>query len=351
MATTSFPLLFDVHSHADRGPEQEHKGTLETETKSALASGFGTILVMPNCKPEITTHKTLREARGRARNQIYCDVGFHFGTRGDNTQEFPHVWPFVRGIKIYLDPTTGGMNIPLDKAERVFAAWSRGSPILVHCEGGNLIRQVIKLAETYRQRVHICHVNLAEQVGVIRQAKYNGIDITAEVCPHHLIFFQDDIEHLSLGGYGVMKPPLATETDVEVLWQAIQDGTIDIIATDHAPHSAAEKESYKPAFGVISEPTFSVLWTDFSARKLPIELLIKLMVTRPAQIFGLPIDTTSTMEVDLDSPFVLEPKMVQSKARSPYQGMQLWGRIRKIHLHGTLVFEDGEFLAREGRVI
>lgn len=343
--------MIDVHNHGFRGSKWAHKGTLKTETESALVSGFGTVLTMPNSNPPIMTYNELAGVRERAREQAYCDVGFHFGSVGDNFLEFPHVWPLVCGLKVYLGETTGGYKVSVSTAEKIFQAWTVDKPILVHAEGAVLLKKVLRLASKHDRQLHVCHVSLAEEIIAIRKAKRDGQNVTAEVCPHHLIFTQNDIEKLSLGGYGIMKPPLATSSDVEALWGSLKDGTIDIIATDHAPHTAEEKEGYKPAFGVISEPTFSVLWTHFSARKLPIDLLTRLTTIHPAQIFGIPIDTSSTMEVDLDSSFILEPEMVRSKARSPYQGMQLWGRIRKIHLHGTLVYEDGKFLKRNGRVI
>jgi len=351
MTTTILPLMIDVHSHAHRGPEWAHKGTLETETKSALVSGFGTVLTMPNSNPPIMTYDELIDVRGKARDQIYCDVGFHFGSLGDNTQQFSHVWSYVHGLKLYLGQTTGGYQITINDAEGVFTNWTADLPILVHAEGALLVKQILKLAGEYNQRVHICHVSLAEQVTAVRKAKHSGQLVTAEVCPHHLIFTQDDIEKRSLGGYGIMKPPLATSKDQESLWEALQDGAIDMIATDHAPHAQYEKEGDDPAFGVISEPTFSVLWTHFSERNLPIDLLTELTTNRPARIFGVLLDTGSTMEVDLDSSFVLKPKMIQSTARSPYTGKQLRGRIQKIYLHGTLVYENGEIIGREGRVI
>lgn len=355
MVLTKLPLLIDAHFHA-RDLKQKHKGTFETETKAALLGGVGTVLAMPNTDPYLTTRSAIVMARHIAEQRLYCDLGFYFGTVGTNLGEFEHFKPpryghdFVKGLKFYLDPTTGGMNISLDVAKRVFMAWNNDLPLLVHCEGGELTSKVIRLAEKYGRRVHICHVNLAEQVNAIRKAKQDGVDVTAEVTPHHLIFTEQDRERL--GGYGFMKPPLATAKDVEALWAALRDQTIDIIATDHAPHSQREKEEQiPPSFGIISEPVFPVLWTHFSMRGWPVKLLIQLMHTKPAQIFGIQVDTNSFMEVDLDGSFVLEPEMIQSKAHSPYTGMQLWGLIQTINLHGIEVVRDRKIVAKNGKLI
>lgn len=346
---TRLPLLIDVHSHVHRGAEWEHKGTLETETKSALTSGFGTVIAMPNSCPPVMTQLELTEARKKAGEQSYCDVGFHFGSVGDNFTQFPHVWPLVYGLKVYLGETTGGYNVSVDTAEKIFEAWIFDRPILVHAEGASSIKHMLRLAKRHGQRLHVCHVALAEEVDVIRKAKRSGQQVTAEVSPHHCIFTKNDLPQL--GSYGIMKPPLGTGKDVEAIWSGIKNGVIDIIATDHAPHSTKDKEL--GAFGVISEPAFSVMWKACSERRVSLDHLAFMMHFTPARIFSVPYShAESYMEVDLDDEFEVKKEMIQSKAgRSPYEGMKVRGRIRKIHLHGTLVYQDGEFLAREGRVI
>ena len=174
--------------------------------------------------------------------------------------------------------------------------------------------------------------------------------ITAEACPHHLIFTETDL--LRLGAYGIMKPPLGLPRDREALWEGIRDGTIDIIATDHAPHSLEEKAGASPPFGVIGEPTLPVVWAAFHQRRLSIEDLVRMMYQRPAEIFDIHTDPDSYMEVDLDETFEFKREMVQSKAGySPYVGRRVRGRIHRIVLHGTEVMRDGKIIARNGRVI
>jgi len=347
---TTLPLMIDVHCHT-RDFNQKHKGTFETETKAALAGGFGTVLTMPNTDPSITSRSRLVKARHKADGRIYCDLGFHFGTNGYNMSEFAGVKDLVYGLKIYLNPTTGNLELKDPRyVERVFATWTVDKPILVHAEGANLVEKVLALAEKHKRRLHICHISLKEEVRLIHNAKRNGIKVTAEVCPHHCIFTEDDLPRL--GSYGLMKPPLGTIKDVEAVWSGIKGQVIDIVATDHAPHSPEEKASERPPFGVIGEPAFSVMWMQFSQRGFQIEDLVRLMHETPALMFGIQTDEQSYMEVDLDDEFEFKREMIQSKAgRSPYEGMRVRGRIRRIVLHGKEVMHDGEILARNGRVI
>jgi dihydroorotase-like cyclic amidohydrolase len=347
---TELPLLVDSHRHDYRGENWEHKGTIATETRSALASGIGTSIIMPNSNPPIMTYDELLRVRRMARDQACCDVGFYFGSLGENTLEFTHVAPFVHGIKVYLGVTTGGSPLSMDTTARIFTAWTIARPILVHVEEADVLNKVISLAAQHVRHLHVCHVNLAEEVSLIRQAKEQGVSITAEVCPHHLIFSENDLP--DLGPYGIMKPPLGQPSDVEALWQGLEDGTIDMIATDHAPHSQEEKASSSPPFGVIGEPAFQVMWAEFHNRGLPIETLIRFMRERPAAIFGLRIDDSSHTEVELDATYRFEREMIPSRAgRSPYEGRQVRGRIRKVFLHGLEVMHDGDLIFRNGKVI
>ena len=345
------PLLIDVHCHT-RGLNQEHKGTFATETMASLAGGIGTVLTMPNTDPPIVSRSDLLRASEEAEGQIYCDLGFHFGANGQNIEEFAGIQDLVKGLKVYLNPTTGNLEITdISQVARIFSAWDTGKPILVHAEGGDKLSRVIDLARRFKRRIHICHVSLEEEVKLIAKAKRAGVMVTAEACPHHCIFNEDDLPHL--GSYGIMKPPLGRPSDVEAIWSGIKSHTIDIIATDHAPHSLEEKLSGNPPFGVIAEPAFSVMWMICSQRHVSIEHLAQLMYFQPARVFNIPTDRESEMEVDLDATFELTREMIHSKAsRSPYEGMRLRGRIKKAFLHGQPVIKDGEILPeKKGQLI
>ncbi len=343
------PLLIDAHFHA-RDFNQQPKGTFETETKAALLSGFGLVLAMPNTDPPLINHSAIVQARKKAEGKIYCDVGFHFGTNGQNLEEFVKVYNLVKGLKVYLNPTTGNLQLDKGSVDRAFLTWPPTTPILVHAEGAGLLKMVLELSSLYRQRLHVCHVSLKEEVEIIRKAKEAGQKVTAEVCPHHCIFTEDNLP--KLGPYGKMKPPLGTTKDLEAVWRGIKDGTIDIIATDHAPHAPEEKASENPPFGVIGEGAFQLMWKLFYQVGLSTEDLVRMMSSRPAEIFNIKLDPNSYMEVDENDIFEFTREMIHSRAgRSPYEGLRIKGRIRRIVLHGREVAKDGEILARKGEVL
>ena len=340
------PLLIDVHCHL-RGPDE---GAFGTETKSALASGFGTVLAMPNTDPPIISIESLQAAKQSAEGNIYCDVGFYYGTDGTNMSTFSDVADQTKGLKVYLDQTTGDLKLDYWNLEHLFTRWVKTSPILFHVEEPSTLLNVLQLATKARRWIHICHVSTQEQVGLIKQAKGYGAQVTAEVCPHHLVFTESD--RPNLGAYGIMKPPLARMKDREALWGAIHDGVIDVIATDHAPHAPDEKDSDNPPFGVIAEPGLPLLWKLFDERRIDLMRLLDLTYANPYQIFGLQPDPQSYMLFDLEEEWVFDNSMVHSVAgRSPYHEMRVKGRIRNAYLHGQPVIKDGEILPEKKGVL
>ncbi len=348
---TRLPLGVDVHFHA-RDLTQSHKGTIETETLSALMGGWGGCLFMPNTDPPIINFEMLNQYMDLARNHSYCNYGFNLGTRGDDLDELSRCYGYVKALKLYLDPTTGNLLLQdWDKIEAIFERWHsyRDKPIIVHAEDAEKIARLIRLAEVYECRLHVAHVSLAEQLEQVRKAQMRGLPVTAEACPHHLIFTQEDEERL--GGYGKMKPPLETKNDQHQLWEGLADGTIGIIATDHAPHTVEEKTSESPPFGVIGEPTFSVMWKAFHERNLRVEKLTQMMCDNPAKIFKLSVPIDSWMDVNLDEEF--EVGTPYSKAGySPYVNQVARGRIVEIVLHGPKEVEHGKPLGiKAGRLL
>lgn len=349
---TKLPLLVDVHFHA-RDFNQTHKGTFESESRAAIAGGFGTIFCMPNTDPPIVSLDQLVEARDIAEANAYCDIGFNFGTDGENLSEFYKVYDQVRALKVYLNPTTGDLEIKeWTKLYEIFRAWPGEKPVMIHAEEAEKVKLAIALAGRFGKRIHISHVSTEAQVEVIREAKKLGFNVTAEVCPHHLVFTEDYLPRL--GPYGLMKPPLATELDQDSLWRGLADGTIDIIATDHAPHTRQEKARLEPPFGVIGEPAFSVMWDEFHRRGWTLGSLLDKMSHRPSLIFGVKVDFPNPfMMVDLEEEYLFEESMVHSKAGySPYVGRTVRGRIHQVVLHGVEVVRQGEVLdVKAGRLI
>ncbi|MEK7109854.1 MAG: amidohydrolase family protein, partial [Patescibacteria group bacterium] len=185
-----FPGLIDVHVHL-RDPGQTEKEDFFTGTSSALAGGFTTILDMPNNKIPITSIKTLIEKQKIAKEKIVCDVGFYFGSLGENLKDFNKVQDKVFGLKIYLNKTTGNLIIDNKNLNNIFKAWTTNSPILLHAEGKS-INQVINIVSETGKRVHFCHIGISSDLKQIIKAKENRLPITCGTTPHYLFLTEKD---------------------------------------------------------------------------------------------------------------------------------------------------------------
>jgi carbamoyl-phosphate synthase/aspartate carbamoyltransferase/dihydroorotase len=216
---------------------------------------------------------------------------------------------------------------------------------VVHAEDRTLAMVLGLLAERPR-RVHFAHISEAVEIALIRDAKERGLPVTCEVAPHHLYLTEADVPRL--GGFGVMKPPLRTGADVDALWANL--AVVDMIATDHAPHTRAEKAGSPPPFGVPGlETSLPLMLTAVAAGRLTLDRLVELMATGPARVFGLPLDRASTILVDHADAWTLPDTGWQTKCDwTPFAGMPVQGRLRETVLRGTVVYRDGTVLAAPG---
>ena len=357
MSNLILPGLIDPHVHL-RDPGQTKKEDFYTGTCAAIAGGFTTILDMPNNKVPITTSKTLNEKIKIAKKKIVCDVGFYFGSLGENLDEFKKVQKKVLGLKLYLNQTTGNFLINKEKLESIFTAWSislhsnrlyKDKPILVHAED-NMLDVVINLIKKSRNKIHICHISTASDLKKIIKAKKEGLKITCGVTPHHLFLTEKDVKRL--GGYGKMKPPLQSKKDQSFLWKNLK--FIDVIESDHAPHTIEEKRGVKPAFGVPGlETALPLLLTAMNNKRLAIDDIIRLCHTNPAKIFGIKrfddSNHRSTVEVDLSEEYVIENKNLFTKCKwSPFDGWKVKGKVVRVFIRGKKVFENGKIFAKKG---
>jgi carbamoyl-phosphate synthase/aspartate carbamoyltransferase/dihydroorotase len=205
---------------------------------------------------------------------------------------------------------------------------------------------VIGLARSFGRRLHLCHVSRADEIALIRGAKESGSDLTCEVTPHHLFLTEADARRL--GPYGSMKPPLATEADVSALWGNLE--IVDCIATDHAPHTRAEKEGQSPPPGVPGlEMMLPLLLTAVAQGRLSRERLVQLCHEAPRRIFGLPAQPKTWVEVDSDARYILNDEGLFTKCGwTPFAGLAVQGRVRRVVLRGQTAFEDGQLRVEPG---
>ncbi len=341
----TLPGLIDIHVHF-RTPGQEEKEDFFTGTSAALAGGFTTVLDMPNNKVPITTEDLLEQKMELARKNAVCDIGFYFGSLGDNLEEFPKIAGQVFGIKLYLNQTTGNFLIDENKLRAIYEAWPSDQPILLHCEGETM-PMALKVIRATKKRTHICHVSSKDELSQIIQAKQDGLPITCGVTPHHLFLTEEDAK--KLGPYGRMKPFLKTQADVDFLWNNLD--FIDVVESDHAPHTKAEKEGENPPFGVPGlETTLPLLLTAVSEGKLSMDDVKRLLHTNPAKIFNIPTDETTKVEVDETEEYEIRNEDLKTKCGwSPFQGKSIKGKVKKVFIRGQKVFENGEILTKPGK--
>lgn len=343
MKSLILPGLIDPHVHL-RTPGQSHKEDFYTGTAAALAGGFTTIIDMPNNKNPIITKERLEEKITVAKKDVVSDIGFYFGSQGDNISEFEKVKKKVLGLKLYLNETTGNFLIDREKIEDIFNAWG-DTPILLHAED-DAISFIITVVRKIKKRAHFCHISTASDLSQIIRAKEEGLPVTCGVTPHHLFLTEDDMK--TLGAFGKMKPPLRSKKDVDYLWKYLS--AIDVVESDHAPHTKEEKKSANPPYGVPGlETTLPLLLTATFENKLIIDDIVRLCHVNPARIFGIKNDSKTTIEIDMSYSYPIENSELFTKCRwTPFVGWRVKGKVTKVILHGKLVFKHGKILTKKG---
>ncbi len=339
----TLPGLIDPHVHL-RDPGQTHKEDFLSGTSAALAGGFATVLDMPNNTEPITTLARLEAKIAGASQQVVSDIGFHFGTLGDNFAEFPKVIDKVTGLKIYLNVTTGNFIIDKDKLLDIYEAWPGTKPILLHAED-DVSDLVWSTLQAVPKPTHICHVSSQAELEFVIKAKDAGLPISCGVTPHHLFLSDKDAERL--GAYGRMKPFLKPKKDQDFLWRHLD--YIDVIESDHAPHTRAEKAGDNPPFGVPGlETTLPLMLTAEAEGKLTRTQLVDRLHVNPARIFGIATDDSTHIEVDM-AEYEITNDGLQTKAGwTPFAGRHVVGKVSKVILRGQTVYEVGRVTTSPG---
>ncbi|MFW5434266.1 dihydroorotase [Paenibacillus apiarius] len=356
------PGFIDMHVHL-REPGFEHKETIATGTRSAAKGGFTTIACMPNTRPVTDTPETVQLILDKAEQEGIVKV-LPYGsiTKNELGRELTDFVALKQaGVIGFTDDGVGVQNAQMMKDAMKWAK-ELDMPVIAHCEDDSLVKGAavtdgefarkhglkgipneseaihvgrdILLSEATGVHYHVCHVSTEQSIRLIRQAKQFGIRVTAEVCPHHLLLSDEDIPGMDANWK--MNPPLRTPRDVAACIEALEDGTIDIVVTDHAPHSEEEKAKGMDLapFGIVGlETAFPLLYTKFVATgKWPLALLVKRMTADPANIFGLstgrleegaPADITV---IDLETEHEVDPSAFLTKGRNtPFTGWKLKG--------------------------
>ena len=376
------PGFVDVHVHF-REPGFEYKETILTGSKAAAHGGYTAVCTMPNLKPVPSNLENLKRELEIINRDAVIKI-FPIGAITKNQSgrgELSNIEELAPYVIAFSDDGKGvqNENLMLDAMKRIKAI---NGMITAHCEveselkqGGCIhegeyakkfnhvginsasefleVERDIKLAEQTGCKFHVCHVSTKESVNLIRKAKNRGVNITAETAPHYLIFNDMDLQE---DGKFKMNPPIRSEDDKQALIQGIQDGTIDCIITDHAPHSLEEKSRglEKSAFGIVGlETCFAVMYTNLVLKNIiSLEKLLELMCVNPRKIFNLKNSGSGYIEnncvadfviMDLDKIFTIDPKNFYSKGKStPFENMKVQGQVLATYVNGNKIYDAKE---------
>ncbi len=361
-----FPGFADVHVHL-REPGFSYKETVKSGTMAGAAGGYTALMSMPNLKPTPDSLPRLKEQLDLIRSGAVIAVSPYgtitVGEMGETIADLEGLAPYVGG---FSDDGRGVQDEGMMR-EAMLRAKALGKVIAAHCEDNSLleggyihkgryaeahghrgicsesewkpIERDLRLAAETGCAYHVCHVSAKESVALIREAKKNGIDVTCETGPHYLTLCEDDLQE---DGRFKMNPPLRSREDKEALIEGLLDGTIDMIATDHAPHSAEEKGRglEKSAMGVVGlETAFAALYTDLvKTGILPLERLVTLMSEAPRSRFDLDTDVGFTV-FDLDTPYAVDPDAFLSMGKAtPFAGKTVYGKCLMTVCEGKVVY-------------
>ena len=342
------PGLIDPHVHL-REPGATHKEDFDSGTSAALAGGITMVLAMPNTKPPIFDADTLDLALAAAKQKARCDYGQFVGAGPDNASMAASLAVKAAGLKMYLDSTFGELRLDdMTLWQPHFEKYPNKYPIVAHAESRSMAAAIL-FSAIYDRPVHIAHISLREEVLLIKAAKEKGLKVTCEVGPHHLFMTSSSPRGRGQSeGRMEVRPRLATKKDVDALWENLD--VIDCFATDHAPHTVAEKDSATPPPGFPGlETILPLLLTAVSEGRLTLDQVIEKMYTNPKKIFNLPDQPETWVEVDENT--VYEIKAEEQFTRcgwTPFEGWQVKGKVRKVVLRGKTAFEDGMILVEAG---
>jgi dihydroorotase len=384
------PGLIDAHVHL-RDEEKAYKEDFYTGTAAAAAGGFTTVLDMPNNAPVTLNEERLKKRMQIARRRILVNVGFY--------SEFPNDVEEVRSIvdqgvvafKLFMAKQVGGLDINDDYAleEALRKAGELKVRVAVHAEDKTLlsaneekirqtkhkdvtaflkahseevevaaVKRLLEVSKGTGVCLHFCHLTSAEGLANVIEAKKSGRILTCEVTPNHLLLSNSDFERY--GPLLVMMPPLRSKNHMEALWSGLTNGWIDVLGSDHAPHSLNEKTApsiWDVKVGIPGlETTLPLMLEMIRRNRLTLTQLIHLLAEKPAEIFNLKNrgglkkgNHADLTIVDFKRKFRIDASKFHSKAKySPYDGWEVQGKPVKTYVNGSLIMEDQIIMAKPG---
>jgi len=384
------PGLIDAHVHL-RGQGKAYKEDFYSGTAAAAAGGITTVLDMPNNNPVTMSTETLRNRIENADKEVLVNVGFY--------SEFPRNMIEIRGIveegamafKLFMTEHVGGLNIDDDHALlEAFKIVSRlkvsvavhaedkatleetkqrakrvnfndiQAFLKVHSENAEVkaVKRLLSIVKQTNVNMHFCHISTENGLKAIIDGKKSRMPITCEATPHHLLLSVDDLKRT--GTLALTMPPVREKRHIEALWDGVRNGSIDILASDHAPHTFEEKKAkivWDVKVGIPNlETTLPLLLTEVKRRRLSIADVVRLMAEKPAEIFRLKGkgclregNSADLSVVDLNRNYKVDASKFHSKAKySPFDQWKVEGKPVKTFVNGQLIMDDGEIVANSG---
>ena len=381
------PGVIDDHVHF-REPGLTEKADIDTESRAAAAGGVTSYFDMPNCNPQTTTLEALKEKQTLAREKSHVNYAFFYGATNDNIDTFSQLdATTIPGIKLFMGSSTGNMLVDRQEVlERIFKSCKL--PLMVHCENTDIInrnmasakeawgqdppvslhamirseeaclestRKAVALANKYGTRLHVAHISTAEELELFSVCRdFIATKVTAEACVGHLFFTQ--LDHERLGTRIKVNPAIKTPVDQFMLREALTDGRISVVATDHAPHLLSQKEGgcAKAASGMpMIQFSLVTMLELVDEGVLTIQRLVELMCHNPARLFGVQqrgfLRTGYRADITIvrpKSPWTVTSDSILSKCGwSPMEGHQYQWRVERTLCNGQTVYAKGQVSA------
>lgn len=375
------PGIIDDQVHF-REPGLTHKGTIHSESRAAVAGGITSYMEMPNTVPNVFTQQLLEEKYQLAANSSFANYSFFMGASNTNLEEVLKTNPQnVCGIKVFMGSSTGNMLV--DNRETLEALFAKSKMLIaLHCEDEKTIREnlqvaknnfgeqipvqqhpvirsaeacylssslAVELARKHNTRIHILHISTAQETSLFESKPLREKRITAEACVHHLWFCDDDYKRL--GNLIKWNPSIKSTSDRNAIWKALLDNRIDVVATDHAPHTIAEKQnSYltAPSGGPLVQHSLVAMLEFHHQKKISLQQVVTKMCHNVAELFqiekrGFIRESyyADLVLVDLNSPWtVTKSNILAACGWSPFEGVSFQSKVTHTFVNGQLVFEN-----------
>ncbi len=376
------PGIIDDQVHF-REPGLTHKGTIHSESRGAVAGGITSYMEMPNTVPNVFTQQLLEEKYQLAANSSFANYSFFMGASNTNLEEVLKTNPQnVCGIKVFMGSSTGNMLV--DNRETLEALFAKSKMLIaLHCEDEKTIREnlqvaknnfgeqipvqqhpvirsaeacylssslAVELARKHNTRIHILHISTAQETSLFESKPLREKRITAEACVHHLWFCDDDYQRL--GNFIKWNPAIKSTSDRNAIWKALLDNRIDVVSTDHAPHTIAEKQnSYltAPSGGPLVQHSLVAMLEFHHQKKISLQQVVTKMCHNVAELFqiekrGFIRESyyADLVLVDLNSPWtVTKSNILAACGWSPFEGVSFQSKVTHTFVNGQLVFENG----------